>query len=263
MTRLTLRSLADQLNAMPEGQTFRLPAYQIGEIALHPLRHNGGRDGFEQALRELLLGSSYGAWEFWWQEDPAGVCIKRFPCTEVATHDRDSYPIPGVDVRALRQPPLTRHHLPLDMDDDPPSLCRPRRSTFEAVVMTTTDPKFEALWMRIGRQQERNKERCAKMLVAGYGVKIIHPDDGWVNREKNILTPCYPILFDKSAAPGDLIALGSPDTDERVIGHYRIVRITEVHKLPLMLTLTGDHGLSYHFEPHVEQFEMTAPEQVA
>jgi hypothetical protein len=51
------------------------------------------------------------------------------------------------------------------------------------------------------------------------GIKAAHPDDGWVERTLNRVHLCYP-QFNDGLAVGDLLALGSP------WGETRIVRVT-------------------------------------
>lgn len=53
------------------------------------------------------------------------------------------------------------------------------------------------------------------------GVKAAHPDDGWVNREKNSVAFTYP-QFDDGPVVGDVIALG------RHCGPCRLVEVTGV-----------------------------------
>lgn len=55
------------------------------------------------------------------------------------------------------------------------------------------------------------------------GVKAAHPDDGWVNRERNGVRFCYP-QFNDGAGVGDTVALGWPD-------RHRLVTIIEVEPL--------------------------------
>lgn len=55
------------------------------------------------------------------------------------------------------------------------------------------------------------------------GVKAAHPDDGWVDRERNTVFFCYP-QFDDGVAVGDLIALGWPQWNSKKPQH-RIVRV--------------------------------------
>jgi hypothetical protein len=80
------------------------------------------------------------------------------------------------------------------------------------------------------------REWVARLRVTG--IKLAHPDDGWVNREENSLVPCYP-QFDDNPGEGDLIALGSWKV-------FRLVRVTRVQiRLPL---LSGMTTVRYFFE---------------
>ena len=71
------------------------------------------------------------------------------------------------------------------------------------------------------------------------GIKAAHPDDGWVNREKNEVMLCYP-QFNDGLNVGDLLALGWPD-------RWRIVRVQEVVTRRGMLTI-GEPPTYYHFK---------------
>jgi hypothetical protein len=51
-------------------------------------------------------------------------------------------------------------------------------------------------------QKQKYIELCKKM-----GLKLAHPNDGWVDRENNILTISHP-YFKESIKVGDLIGLG-------------------------------------------------------
>jgi hypothetical protein len=56
------------------------------------------------------------------------------------------------------------------------------------------------------------------------GVTMAHPDDGWVDRSKDTISPCYP-YFDNGVYVGSVIALGNPE-------NYRLVRvIAKTHKV--------------------------------
>jgi hypothetical protein len=70
--------------------------------------------------------------------------------------------------------------------------------------------------------EHNEKERQCIAFLRHIGVKMAHPDDGWVNREKNILNPCYP-SFNDNPKVGDLIYLGWP-TDKRA----RLVQVINI-----------------------------------
>lgn len=81
------------------------------------------------------------------------------------------------------------------------------------------------------------------------GVKAAHPDDGWVNRDRNTVRLEYPRFNDRPQV-GDLIALGVPD-------RYRLVRVTGLDhlsdpKYASMYGMAPDEPWSYSFEPLVE-----------
>lgn len=69
---------------------------------------------------------------------------------------------------------------------------------------------------------QSNHEMEVKWIAAmrSMGVKLAHPDDGWVKRSESIVSPCYP-QFDDQPQVGDLIALGC-------WYEHRLVRVTKV-----------------------------------
>jgi hypothetical protein len=73
----------------------------------------------------------------------------------------------------------------------------------------------------IANDMERQQTEWIAGLRAA-GIKAAHPDDGWVDRENNIVTLCYP-QFNDGIEPGDLIALGWPKWHGK--DRHRIVRI--------------------------------------
>lgn len=79
--------------------------------------------------------------------------------------------------------------------------------------------EFLKEFRRIEREQEQNEKLWIEKLRS-LGVKLAHPDDGWVNREQNNVYPVYP-QFDDKPQVGDLIALGWP-------GKCRIVKVTKI-----------------------------------
>lgn len=85
-------------------------------------------------------------------------------------------------------------------------------------LLSSNDPEAVDLWEKIADDHARMDER-ARSLLPWLGVKMAHPDDGWVDREKDVLKPCYPLL-DRHPVKGDLIALGWP------FSGYRLVRVT-------------------------------------
>lgn len=65
---------------------------------------------------------------------------------------------------------------------------------------------FRATWNQICDDMAREKrDWIARLRAQGY--KAAHPNDGWVDRERNIITFCYP-HFDDGAKSGDLMMLG-------------------------------------------------------
>jgi len=108
-------------------------------------------------------------------------------------------------------------------------------------------PQLVAQAVQIDEQMVGEKLDAIKKLRE-QGVKAAHPDDGWVNREKNTVRLEYPI-FNDNPQVGDLIALGWPWRG------YRLVLVTELNFLstmnPLVLSaysLRPDEPWSYSFE---------------
>lgn len=124
------------------------------------------------------------------------------------------------------------------------------RYTSSDGLMSSADPQAVALWESICNDQASEQVKATALLKAR-GVKLEHPDDGWVNRERNSITPSYP-RFDERPAVGDLIALGWPWQG------YRLVRCTKVERGGVLIPTvtywfeeTGEHVPSLR-EPAVE-----------
>lgn len=67
------------------------------------------------------------------------------------------------------------------------------------------------------------------------GVKLAHPDDGWVDRRHNEISPCYP-QFNDGPQVGDLIALGQWH-------QHRLVRVIKIKEWGII-----EKHLTYSFE---------------
>lgn len=78
------------------------------------------------------------------------------------------------------------------------------------------DNKFVLRYAEICREANINKGLWIAKLRAN-NIKASHPDDGWVDREKNKVCFMYP-QFNDGIDIGNSIALGSPDK-------YRVVKI--------------------------------------
>ena len=92
-------------------------------------------------------------------------------------------------------------------------------------VKVSGDAKFVMLWAEICRNQELEKAEWVDMLRSN-GIKAAHPNDGWINRERDYLTFQYP-QFNDGADIGDLVMLGWPSTKEDKL---LLVRLTKKHK---------------------------------
>ena len=99
-------------------------------------------------------------------------------------------------------------------------------------------PESRDRWHAICDQADRDKAKWCDELK-GQGVKAAHPDDGWVDREKNSVYFAYP-HFDLGVQVGDLIALG---------WHFDKTRIVEVVEIKDEGIL-GPGLVRYYFIPH-------------
>lgn len=63
-------------------------------------------------------------------------------------------------------------------------------------------------------------------ILEARGIGLAHPDDGWVDRERDTVLLVYPSLSRTAPAPGVLLALGWPD-------RWRVVRITREVPMPI------------------------------
>ena len=76
-----------------------------------------------------------------------------------------------------------------------------------------------SLWAQINRDFRERELASIKWLVDNLGISAVHPDDGWVDRDRNIFTLMYP-PYREIIKAGSLVALGN-STDG-----YRIVQVT-------------------------------------
>lgn len=83
------------------------------------------------------------------------------------------------------------------------------RYTSRDGLMSSSDPAAVALWEDITARHEFAKMSWTDILRAR-GVKYAHPDDGWVNRERNRHTRSWYPQYDDHPEVGDLIAFGCP-----------------------------------------------------
>lgn len=84
---------------------------------------------------------------------------------------------------------------------------------------------------------QREREWIAGLRAQG--VKAAHPDDGWVDRERNLVHLAYP-QFNDGLGVGDLLALGW--SDDRM----RIVRVMGTSENPFAVDHAGPWY--HHFE---------------
>lgn len=86
-------------------------------------------------------------------------------------------------------------------------------------LMTSSDQRQKDTWREICEENERSRKAWITTLRS-MDVKAARADDGWVDRERNEVTMCYPD-FNDGLKVGDWLALGRHD------GKTRIVEIVE------------------------------------
>lgn len=89
-----------------------------------------------------------------------------------------------------------------------------------------------ALWAQTNRDYNLAAEESIQWLVENLKVAAVHPDDGWVNREENIIEFAYP-KYKEDINVGSLIAIGSHSSG------YRIVQATT--KIESLFVTEGWH----------------------
>lgn len=104
------------------------------------------------------------------------------------------------------------------------------------------------LFLSIGTQMEANKQVCVDYLRREHDVQLVTPNDGWVDRENNIVNPPSYAAFVGDIRVGSIIALGSPTTDDKIAGSYQLFRVTEV--LPAMFS-RGRYRFEDYGQPRV------------
>ena len=83
----------------------------------------------------------------------------------------------------------------------------------------SNDIDFINNYNKILYSQNDNRRNWIEQLKNS-GVKAAHPDDGWVDRENNIVIMCYP-YFNDELSIGDILALGDWNS-------HRLVCITNM-----------------------------------
>lgn len=105
----------------------------------------------------------------------------------------------------------------------------------------SNNAEFVNNWNNTVIEYEENKRQWIANLRE-QGVKASHPDDGWVDREKNTVFFCYP-QFNDYPKVGDTISLGWHTK-------YRLVKVVEI--IPCYF---GTDRVRYAFEPIEEPKE--------
>ncbi|QVW28940.1 hypothetical protein [Bacillus phage SWEP1] len=83
----------------------------------------------------------------------------------------------------------------------------------------SNNAEFIHTWNETGKRMEEEKRQWISDLRS-QGVKAAHPDDGWVDREKDTVFFCYP-HFNDYPQIGDTIALGWSDK-------WRLVKVVNI-----------------------------------
>lgn len=152
-------------------------------------------------------------------------------------------------------------------------------------LMRSSDPDAVVLWESIVARAEFAKMSWTDILRAR-GVKLAHPDDGWVKRDQGKFSLSWYPQFDDRPEVGDLIAFGRPpdgehyqswhdvwrgrkdryarEQMERLAGQpessadgYRICRVTEVERRRGILG--GGTLTAYTYEDTGERMPPRAP----
>lgn len=103
--------------------------------------------------------------------------------------------------------------------------------------MSSSTPEGAALLERI-LADERTAYATWEDKLRGVGVKLAHPDDGWVDRENHTFSLSWYARFNDNPHVGDLIAFGRPphgeftrhwqdDPARAIESGYRICRVTQ------------------------------------
>ena len=145
------------------------------------------------------------------------------------------------------------------------------RYTSSDGLLSSDDPKTIVLWEDIVSRQENAKTDWTTRLRA-MGVKLAHPDDGWVNRERCTFALSWYPQFDDHPEEGDLIAFGSPPYREHYVlryseksgeeyagDGYRICRVTKVTRRHSILGYFQD----FEYEDTGDRVPARKPEPVS
>lgn len=93
------------------------------------------------------------------------------------------------------------------------------RYTSSDGLLSSNDPKMVTLWEDIGARMAAENASWTDTLRA-MGVKLAHPDDGWVHRGRNHFRLSWYPQFDDQPEVGDLIAFGCPPGRSYGVDHY-------------------------------------------
>ena len=109
----------------------------------------------------------------------------------------------------------------------------------EMVGLASGKKEFLDLWASICKDHAEKHDTLARRLIAA-GVKMMHPDDGWVNRECHFIDPCYPD-FHLRVTEGDWLCLGDFDK-------FRLVKCILAIERPYLMSMFKGR-MRYYFDP--------------
>lgn len=94
-------------------------------------------------------------------------------------------------------------------------------------LMTSSDQGQKDAWLGICQSRERSRQEWIANLRAS-SVKAARPDDGWVDRDRNEVTMCYPD-FNDGLQVGDWLALGRHDGKTRIVELVEETSVRFIH----------------------------------
>lgn len=100
------------------------------------------------------------------------------------------------------------------------------RSGFKIKI---NEPSAGLGFMKAMMEMEHERNVWLEKLMAA-GIRAVHPDDGWVNRNEDTFILHYP-YFDLGVRIGDRVVLGSPK-------EYRIVEVTGIEQRGVISSIT-------------------------
>ena len=119
--------------------------------------------------------------------------------------------------------------------------------------------QFMKLMIQADTQAKNLKRVWADHLIEN-GIVMAHPNDGWVDRQNQIFSPCYPQFKTKSPEIGDRLALGWPPKDKNTHQFYCIVGVIEVIENRLYIGEANKYKYRYEVLGDVRHLSDPVPE---